>query len=459
MNPESNQPAGLYRPSFERDSCGFGLIAHMDGIPGHWLVRTAIEALARLTHRGAVAADGKTGDGCGLLMKMPERFMRAVAGEHRIHLERYFATGILFLNRDQGLADRARVRLERELKAQGLQVAGWREVPTDEAACGEEALRSLPRFEQIFVNAGADMEQTAFERHLYIARRRTEKALAEDDTFYVPSLSSRVVSYKGLVMPANLPRFYPDLNDERLESALCVFHQRFSTNTWPEWRLAQPFRYLAHNGEINTIQGNRNWSVARGHKFKTPHIPMPDVLPMVSMSGSDSSSLDNMLEALLAGGMDIFRAMRLLIPPAWQNVETMDPDLRAFYEYNSMHMEPWDGPAGIVLTDGRHAACVLDRNGLRPARWVLTKDRHITLASEIGVYDYLPEQVLAKGRLGPGQMLAADTETGELLLPEQIEQRLKERKPYKQWLGRHTRRLRSELEEEERCAKPMEPER
>ncbi len=431
----------------------------MDGIPGHWLVRTAIEALARLTHRGAVAADGKTGDGCGLLMKMPERFMRAVAGERRIHLERYFATGILFLNRDQGLAERARVRLERELKAQGLQVAGWREVPTDEAACGEEALRSLPRFEQIFVNAGADMDQTAFERHLYIARRRTEKALAEDDTFYVPSLSSRVVSYKGLVMPANLPIFYPDLNDERLESALCVFHQRFSTNTWPEWRLAQPFRYLAHNGEINTIQGNRNWSVARGHKFKTPHIPMPDVLPMVSMSGSDSSSLDNMLEALLAGGMDIFRAMRLLIPSAWQNVETMDPDLRAFYEYNSMHMEPWDGPAGIVLTDGRHAACVLDRNGLRPARWVLTKDRHITLASEIGVYDYLPEQVLAKGRLGPGQMLAADTETGELLLPEQIEQRLKERKPYKQWLGRHTRRLRSELEEEERCAKPMDPER
>ncbi|HHL45543.1 MAG TPA: glutamate synthase large subunit, partial [Gammaproteobacteria bacterium] len=418
MNSDNNETPGLYRPSFEKDSCGFGLIAHMDGVPSHWLVQTAVDALTRLTHRGAVAADGKTGDGCGLLMKTPDRFMRAVAGEEGVHLAEHYATGIVFLNQMPELADQARTRLEQELIAEGLEVAGWRTVPTDNAACGEEALKSLPLFEQIFVNAAAGMDEVSFERHLYIARRRTEKAIASgDETFYIPSLSSRVVSYKGLVMPANLPVFYRDLNDERLESALCVFHQRFSTNTWPEWRLAQPFRYLAHNGEINTIQGNRNWSMARGHKFKTPHIPMPDVRPLVSMTGSDSSSLDNMLEALLAGGMDMFRAMRLLIPPAWQNVETLDPDLRAFYEYNSMHMEPWDGPAGIVLTDGRYAGCVLDRNGLRPARWVVTNDRHITLASEIGVYDYLPEEVVAKGRLGPGQMLAVDTATGELLLP------------------------------------------
>ena len=233
-----------------------------------------------------------------------------------------------------------------------------------------------------------------------------------------------------------------------METAIAVFHQRFSTNTWPEWRLAQPFRYLAHNGEINTVQGNRNWSVARGHKFESPSIPMADVRPLVSMTGSDSNSLDNMLEALLAGGMDIFRAMRLLIPPAWQNVTNMDANLRAFYEYSSMHMEPWDGPAGIVMTDGRYAACSTDRNGLRPARWVMTKDRHITLASEIGVYDYKPEDVVAKGRLKPGQMLAADTETGKLLLPEDVDNLLKDRKPFKEWLAEGTKRIVSKLDGE-----------
>ncbi|HID48399.1 MAG TPA: glutamate synthase large subunit, partial [Chromatiales bacterium] len=322
----------------------------MDGTPGHWLVETAIGALARLTHRGAVAADGKTGDGCGLLLKKPDGFLRGVAAEAGFSLTEHYAAGMVFLHPDPKQADTARRTLEAELRTEGLDVAGWRGVPTDSAACGKEALRSLPVIEQIFVNAPQGMTATSFERHLYIARRRTEKAVEpNDDYFYIPSLSSRVISYKGLVMPANLPVFYPDLNNPAMESALAVFHQRFSTNTWPQWRLAQPFRYLAHNGEINTIQGNRNWSVARGHKFETPDLPMADVRPLVSMTGSDSNSLDNMLEALLAGGMDIFRAMRLLIPPAWQNVDAMDADLRAFYEYNSMHMEPWDGPAGIVL--------------------------------------------------------------------------------------------------------------
>jgi glutamate synthase (NADPH/NADH) large chain len=265
-----------------------------------------------------------------------------------------------------------------------------------------------------------------------------------------------VIAYKGLVMPENLPVFYKDLHNPAMESALAVFHQRFSTNTWPQWRLAQPFRYLAHNGEINTIQGNRNWSVARGHKFETPRLPMADVRPLVSMTGSDSNSLDNMLEALLAGGMDIFRAMRLLIPPAWQNVNAMDPDLRAFYEYNSMHMEPWDGPAGIVLTDGRYAACSMDRNGLRPARWVITRDRHITLASEIGVYDYEPADVVSKGRLKPGEMVAVDTDNGELLLPMDIDNHLKNANPYKKWMSKYALRLESKLKEE-RCEASLSP--
>jgi len=459
---DRNHPqTGLYRPAFERDNCGFGLIAHMDGAASHWLVDTAIGALARMTHRGAVAADGKSGDGCGLLLKKPDAFLRALAGEAGFALAETYAVGMVFLNRDAAKRDHAKQTLERELTAEGLDVLGWRDVPVNPEACGEEALASLPVIEQIFVNAAAGMDAEAFERHLYIARRRTEKAVEpQDATFYISSLSTEVISYKGLVMPENLPVFYTDLKDPRLDSGICVFHQRFSTNTLPEWRLAQPFRHLAHNGEINTVQGNRNWSVARSAKFTTPLIPnMEDVRPLVSMTGSDSNSLDNMLEALLAGGMNMFRAMRLLIPPAWQNIETMDPDLRAFYEYNSMHMEAWDGPAGIVLTDGRYAACTLDRNGLRPARWVITKTDKggntaegdytgcvITLASEIGVFDYEPADVVAKGRLRPGQMLAADTATGKLLLPEDVDAALKSRHPYKQWMETHTRHLESGLD-------------
>jgi glutamate synthase (NADPH/NADH) large chain len=448
----------LYRPSFEKDNCGFGLIAQMDNKASHWLVTTAIDALARLTHRGAVAADGKSGDGCGLLMKKPDGFLRLCAQKQGFELGKHYAVGMVFLSTDKSKAKSARTQLEDECQTEGLQVLGWRTVPTDPSTCGEEALKSLPVIEQIFVNAGADMDATRFEQHLYIARRRTEKVIEpDDDMFYIPSLSSRVVSYKGLVMPEHLPVFYKDLQDEHMKTAIAVFHQRFSTNTWPQWRLAQPFRYLAHNGEINTVQGNRNWSVARGHKFESPVIPMADVRPLVSMTGSDSNSMDNMLEALLAGGMDIFQAMRLLIPPAWQNVTNMDADLRAFYEYSSMHMEPWDGPAGIVMTDGRYAACSTDRNGLRPARWVITKDRHITLASEIGVYDYKPEDVVAKGRLKPGQMLAADTETGKLLMPEDVDAMLKGRNPYKKWLTDGAKRITTSLEGEI-CGLPMEEE-
>ena len=450
---------GMYRSEFEKENCGFGLIVQMDAQPSHWLVKTAIQALARLTHRGAVAADGKTGDGCGLLMKKPDTFLRSAAKVCGFELNEIYACGMVFLNRESEQEEQAIQRLENELQQQGLIIAGWRDVPTDPSACGKEALKSLPTIKQIFVNAPQGISEDDFERHLYIARRLTEKAIKKlkDKTFYIPSLSSRVISYKGLIMPANLPVFYQDLNNEALASSLCVFHQRFSTNTWPQWRLAQPFRYLAHNGEINTIQGNRNWSIARGHKFESPHISMEQVRPLVSMTGSDSNSLDNMLEALLAGGIDIFRAMRLLIPPAWQNMSNMDPDLKAFYEFNSMHMEPWDGPAGIVLTDGRHAACTMDRNGLRPARWVMTKDRHITLASEIGVYDYKNEDVVMKGRLKPGEMIAIDTETGELLLPAEVDNRLKNRHPYRKWLAERSKHIESVLEEhdEPSIIKPM----
>ncbi|MCL5801654.1 MAG: glutamate synthase large subunit, partial [Gammaproteobacteria bacterium] len=263
MNNLTTLTDGLYRPEFEKDNCGFGLIAQMDGQASHWLVQTAIGSLACLTHRGAIAPDGKTGDGCGLLIKKPDGFFRAIAAELGIKSAQNYAVGVIFLHQDLHLAGHGRASLASELQKEGLSIAGWRIVPTNQEACGAEALKTLPHIEHVFVNAPDGMDTTTFDRHLYIARRRAEKVLNSDDkTFYIPSLSCRVISYKGLVMPANLPVFYPDLRDERFESALAVYHQRFSTNTWPEWRLAQPFRYLAHNGEINTVQGNRNWSVA-----------------------------------------------------------------------------------------------------------------------------------------------------------------------------------------------------
>ena len=394
--PQRTARAGLYDVEFERDSCGFGLIASLDDAPSHFIVETAITSLNRLTHRGAVAADGKTGDGCGLLLKKPEEFLRAVAAEAGFVLGRRFASGIAFLSRYEDAAERARTTLAQQLKREGLAVAGWRVLPIAREACGAEALRTLPRLEQVFVTCEEDVDEAGFNRRLFLARRRTEKALEhKDPVFYMPSLSASTIVYKGMVMPQHLAEFYPDLRDPRLMSSVAVFHQRFSTNTLPQWRLAHPYRFLAHNGEINTISGNRNWAVARGAVFRSPVLPdLSDIQPLVSLAGSDSQTLDNMLEVLLMGGLDVLHANRLLVPPAWQTLDTLDPDLRAFYEFYATHMEPWDGPAGIVLTDGRYAACTLDRNGLRPARWVITRDRLLTIASEIGVWDYRPEDVV-----------------------------------------------------------------
>ena len=438
----------FYSPEDFKDNCGFGLIAHMDGEASHRLLTTAIDSLACMTHRGGIAADGKTGDGCGLLIQKPDQFFRTVAkADYDVELPDVYAVGMVFLSQDSEVASKQRAELEAKLGDFDLRALVWRSVPTNPDICGDIALESLPYIEQVFIVADGLAEQE-INRRLYYVRRHTELSLQQDDSFYILSLSTKVVSYKGLVMPVDLPTFYLDLADERLATAICVFHQRFSTNTLPRWPLAQPFRFMAHNGEINTIMGNRNWSMARTSKFQSDLLPdLETITPLVNRVGSDSSSMDNMLDLLLAGGMDLFRALRMLVPPAWQNVETMDPDLKAFYEYNSMHMEAWDGPAGIVLTEGRYAVCLLDRNGLRPARWVITKDRFITLASEIGVNDYKPEDVVAKGRVGPGQILAVDTQTGEVLHTADIDERLKQRNPYKNWLKENAVRLGSTLNE------------
>ena len=438
---------GLYRPEEFRDNCGFGLIAHLKGDASHRLLSTAIESLTCMTHRGGIAPDGKTGDGCGLLFSKPDAFLRAVAKDDvGITLPSNYAVSMLFLNHEAAVKDDQQAQVEAVLAAQGLKALGWRQVPVDSSVLGEIALGNMPDIYQLFIGFADTTggEDDAHEAELFIARRLLEKALAGSPDFYICSFSTQVISYKGLMMPVDLAGFYPDLADERLAASICVFHQRFSTNTLPQWPLAQPFRMLAHNGEINTILGNRNWSDARRTKFVSPALGDIDAIaPLVNRSGSDSSSLDNMLEVLTVGGVDLYRAARMLVPPAWQNVETMDADLRAFYEYNSMHMEPWDGPAGLVLTDGRQAVCMLDRNGLRPARYVITKDNFITLASEIGTYAYKPEDVVDKGRVGPGQMLAVDTVAGELLHTADIDAKLKQGKPYKKWLQDHAIRVES----------------
>jgi glutamate synthase (NADPH/NADH) large chain len=394
-----------------------------------------------MQHRGGIASDGKTGDGCGLLLQKPDSFFRAIANDNNWKLGKKYAVGMIFLSPDPIEAALSKKILEEELASESLTLVGWRTVPTDTSVLGEIAIGNLPAIEQVFVDAPPGWRNLELERRLYMARRRAEKRIT-DERFYVASLSCLVTIYKGLMMPVDLPNFYLDLADIRMRSAICVFHQRFSTNTSPQWHLAQPFRYLAHNGEINTINGNRQWSRARTHRFKSPLLPdLQDAAPFVGQTGSDSSSLDNMLELFLAGGMDLYRAMRLLMPPAWQNSPLMDDDLRAFYEFNSMHMEPWDGPAGVVMTNGRHVACNLDRNGLRPARYVLTRNGFITLASEVGIWDYGEDEVVEKGRVGPGEMLAIDTYTGKISHSSDIDNDLKDRHPYREWLNNNIRHL------------------
>lgn len=456
LNQYSDQH-NLYQPDVFKDNCGFGLIAHTHGEASHDLVQTAIHSLSCMTHRGGVAADGKTGDGCGLLIATPKVFFKKIASDNGFTLNEIFAVGTVFVNLDKALAQHSQDTLSQAIEAQGLLVAGWRDVPVDLSIVGDIARESLPGFKQILVNCPINMDEATFNRKLFVARRKAEIALKDDPLFYVTSLTSQVVIYKGLVMPADLPAFFLDLQDERLASHIVVFHQRFSTNTLPRWPLAQPFRYLAHNGELNTIDGNRDWAVARTPKFVTDLIPeLQQLQPLVNRVGSDSSSLDNMLEVLVLGGMDLFRALSILVPPAWQNVDTMDMDLRAFYEFYSQHMEAWDGPAGLVIQDGRYAVCMLDRNGLRPSRWVTTKNGYITVASEIGTWDYQPEDVIAKGRVGPGQMLVIDTETGNIMDTKAVGRQLKKAHPYRLWLRENAVRLRDDEQLEEKAYEQRE---
>jgi len=448
----------LYHSDFEHDACGFGLIARLDGEDRHSTISDALEALCRLTHRGAIAPDGKTGDGCGVLINTPRTFLRSAAVAAGFEPAALFAVGMVFLCRDK--ADEQRQTMQEICTQQGLAVAGWRAVPVQPQALGQRAQQTLPLIYQLFINAPGATGEAAFQRQLYLARRLCTDALASDgNDFYIVSLSATTLAYKAMAMPAHLAQFYPDLADPALAASVAVFHQRFSTNTLPAWRLAQPFRMLAHNGEINTIRGNRNWVAARKQLLLAPGLEaLADLDSPVSMHGSDSMSLDNMVELLVSAGMPLPQALRLLIPPAWQTDDNQDPDLRAFFEYFSFHQEAWDGPAGLVTSDGRYAVCALDRNGLRPARWTLTADQRLIVASETGVIDIPPGQVLQRGRLGPGDILAADLKRGRLLDRRHIDNTLKKLHPFQKWLKAGVRYLDSELVDVHMAAEPFSAE-
>ena len=463
--------AGLYDPRDEHDACGFGLIAQLDDAPSRALIDHALEALERMHHRGGVAADGESGDGCGLLIRRPHAWLRALAADAGIAPGERFAAGLVFLPHDPAAAGAVRDTLDAALRDSGVAVAGWREVPTDPGACGPIARRTLPRIAQLFVDAGAAMDAAGFERALFLGRRRAERRLREAAAAgelpaavregYVVTLSEASIGYKGMVLPARLAAFYPDLRRDDLASSAVVFHQRFSTNTAPRWPLAQPFRRLAHNGEINTIAGNRAWAQARAHNWRVRDgaggaLDLRELQPLVSADGSDSQSLDEMLEVLQAGGMDLLQAMRILVPPATQSLEYRDTELAAFYEYYALNSEPWDGPAGIVMCDARFAACTLDRNGLRPARWLRTRDRHVLVASEAGVWPLPAEEIEAKGKLGPGEMLAVDFAGRALLDSDAIDAINRARAPYKQWLQQGMTYLHNELIDPQLAAAPFD---
>ena len=451
----ADQHIGLYDPRYEHDSCGFGLIAQLDARASADVVERAFVALERLAHRGAVGADGLSGDGCGILLYRPTAWLRMLAAEAGIPLTQRFAAGLVFLPPDPTRRTQSIDVLETRLRDEGLRVAGWRDVPLDVAVCGASAAALLPHIAQIFVEAPDTLDEPAFERALFRARRLATNALAEDADFYVLTLSAATIGYKAMVLPGALRRFYPDLARPQLETSAVVFHNRFSTNTTPQWRLAQPFRYLAHNGEINTIRANRTWLRARSPKLTSPLIDFSTLGELIAMDGSDSQSLDNALELLLIGGIALPTAMRILIPPAWSAHEDIDADLAAFYEYYALHTEPWDGPAGLVMCDGRYAACTLDRNGLRPARWALSMDRHLVVASEAGVWDVPDSAITAKGRLGPGEMIAVDLVEHRLLHSADIDVLNRGLAPFKQWLREGVTYLESHLIDPSLAAEPF----
>jgi glutamate synthase (NADPH) large chain len=442
----SNKPEaqGLYNPRHEHDACGVGFIANIKGKKSHDIVRQGLQILANLTHRGATGYDPKLGDGAGILIQMPDAFMRQEAAKNNINLpaEGHYACGIVFLPQSENGRISCESVIARIIHEESQVLLGWRDVPRDNSNIADAARAVEPVMRQVFIGRGATVaDQNAFERKLFIIRKRIEHAvralkLEDDSQFYIPSLSSRTIVYKGMLLANEVGTYYQDLRDTSMVSALALVHQRFSTNTFPAWDLAHPFRMIAHNGEINTMQGNVNWMAARHDAMRSALIgeDLEKVWPLIAEGQSDSAAFDNALELLVAGGYSLPHAMMMLIPEAWAGNPMMDEERRAFYEYHAALMEPWDGPAAVAFTDGRMIGATLDRNGLRPARYLVTDDDHVMMASEMGVLTFPEERIVKKWRLQPGKMFLIDMEQGRIIDDAEVKQSLAQAKPYKEWI-------------------------
>jgi glutamate synthase domain-containing protein 1 len=432
---------GLYDPAFEHDACGVGFLVNVDGSRTHRIVADGITVLKNLVHRGAVGGDQRTGDGAGILCQVPHRFFEAEAARLGVKLPAAgaYGVGMFFLPRGGSGRERAKQLVDRVMGTEGVRLLGWRPVPVEPDCLGELALASMPGIEQALVD-GDGLAGEELERKLYVARKVLE-AVAPAEGFeleelYACSLSTRTIVYKGMFVAPQLERFYPDLSDPAFESALAVVHQRYSTNTFPSWALAHPFRCIAHNGEINTLRGNINKMNARQKTMSSSLFgaDTAKLAPVINERLSDSGIFDNVLELLLRGGRTIEHALMMMVPEAFGQRYHMSEDKRAFYEYHAAVMEPWDGPAAIAFSDGTKVGAILDRNGLRPGRWVVTRSGLVVLASEVGVLDIPPEDVLQKGRLAPGRMFMVDTAQHRVLNDNEIKAAVSRRRPYRRWL-------------------------
>ncbi|HEX9622683.1 MAG TPA: glutamate synthase central domain-containing protein, partial [Polyangiaceae bacterium] len=444
---------GLYDPRFEHDACGIGFVANIRGVASHDIVRKGVDILLNLVHRGACGCDPLTGDGAGILIQLPHAFLKreAEASGFRLPEPDEYGVGCVFLPRERAQRQRCMQILEDKIFGTGQRLLGWREVPVDEEVLGPMARESAPKVMQVFVGSTCS-DQRTFERKLFAIRKWAERTVRESElprkeAFYIPSLSSRTLIYKGLLLAEQLTAFYRDLDDETMVSALAMVHQRFSTNTFPTWELAQPFRTLCHNGEINTLRGNAAWMKGREQLFNGEVFgeDVRHILPTITPNGSDSATLDNVAELLLHAGRSLPHVLMMLVPEAWQNDPSMPQPKRDFYEYHACLMEPWDGPAALAFTDGKQIGGILDRNGLRPARWTITKDGLVVLGSETGVLSVAPENVERNGRLEPGRMFLVDLEEGRVVEDQEIKERISAQKPYGKWLRENKISL-SELE-------------
>ncbi|TMH17100.1 MAG: glutamate synthase subunit alpha, partial [Betaproteobacteria bacterium] len=441
-----NEPQGLYHPANEHDACGVGFVAHIKGKKSHSIVEQGLTVLRNLTHRGAVGWDPKLSDGAGLLIQIPDKFLREVMARQGLKLPPpgQYGVGIVFLPRDPASRFACEYEIERAIKDEGQILLSWRDVPVDNSDIAEPAKRIEPVIRQVFIGRGKGVTVTdALERKLYIIRKSSGHAiqalkLAHGKEFYVPSMSARTACYKGMLLAHQVGQYYKDLQDARVESALALVHQRFSTNTFPSWDLAHPFRMICHNGEINTLRGNVNWIRARQGAISSPVLgrDLEKIWPLIYDGQSDSASFDNALELLVMGGYSVAHAMMMMIPEAWENHTLMDPTRRAFYEYHAAMMEPWDGPASIAFTDGRQIGATLDRNGLRPSRYIVTADDLVIMGSECGCLPVPEEKIVKKWRLQPGRMFLVDLEKGRIIDDEELKNMLAGAKPYAEWIDR-----------------------